>query len=524
MAVGDYIHAKEAGQARADTAERTHQHQRLPRQLLAQQARVPVPSPKLPGFAAIRPSRSTSIESRGPSASNGIQQPEHQVAQNGVDSHRDPFDTDVEGVDDSTIAGTSVMGAEDSHANAPLYSNGYRFQRPPVNPSYDYAKPEGLGNRAVKASGFDTDEAEADSSHAGSSLQEDDDDDDEDDADDADGEQTQTIHWDQRQNYHPPESSMKRVEDFWLASSRRALSKAPNPLAGESSSARVTISDAVKINRPPYANGARTEALPPRTVAVTPKGRFSPPKQPAYARYLLSPTRRTAGPRPPPARPASAADLHLKEVTEPELRSSGLERRHSARSPGVFDATNLECLDDDTMDAHSSSSESSGPASVIHSKEPTTSSKKRQFELDYPPEVLDQKSFEDLESESFDHVPASNPPAPPPTSPPPQPKEARTAAERVDLLLKLSDTERRNYLSSLAIDEWEECGDELMSQFGNILIKMKEARKARRKTAAAFEAEIKRRHNDVQNEEKDLASKLAEMREGGLGVLRRRSP
>ncbi|KAL1861991.1 hypothetical protein Plec18167_001225 [Paecilomyces lecythidis] len=517
MAVGDYIHAKEAG-----TAERTHQHQRLPRQLLAQQARVPVPSPKLPGFAAIRTSRSTSIESRGPSAPNGIQQPEHQVAQNGDDPHRDPFDTDVEGVDDSTIAGTSVMGAEDTHVAPPLYSNGYRFQRPLVNPSYNHAKPEGLANKSVKASGFDTDEAEVDSSHAGSSVQEDDDDDDDDDADDADGEETQKVHWDQRQNYRPPESSMKRVEDFWLASSRRAFSKAPNPLAGDSSSAHVTVSDAVKINRPPYTNGLRAEALP-RSVAVTPKGRFSPPKQPAYARYLLSPTRRASGPRPPPPRPASAADLNSKDGSEPELRSSGHERRHSARSPGVFDATNLESLDDDTMDTHSSS-ESSSPASVIHAKEPTTSSKKRQFELDYPPEVLHQKPFEDLESESFDYIPASNPPAPPPTSPPPQPQEARTAAERVALLIKLSDSDRRNYLSSLTMDDWEECGDELISRFSNILVKMKEARQARRKTAAAFEAEIKRRHDVVRNEEKDLATKLAEMKEGGLGVLRRQSP
>lgn len=514
MAVGDYVHAKEAGQSRADTGERTHQ--RLPRQLLAQQARVPVPSSKLPGFAAIRSSRSTSFEARGPSPSNGVQQPEHEVAQNGNDTHRDMFDTDVEGVDDSTIAGTSILGAEDAQLNAPTYSNGYHYQRPAANPSFDYAKSEGLGDRAMKASGFDTDEAEADESHADSSLQEDDDDD-----DDADGEQTQTIHWDQRQNYHPPEGSMKRVEDFWIAS-RRTFPKASNPLAGESSSARATISDAVKMNKLPYVNHVRTETLP-RNVAVTPKGRFSPPKQPAYARYLLSPTRRAGGPRPPPARPASVADLNLKEGAEPTLRPSVLERRHSARSPGTFDITNLDSLDDDTIDIHSSS-ESSGPASVIYSKDATTSNKKRQFESDYPPDILNQKSFEDLESESFDYVPASNPPAPPPTSPPPQPQEARNAAERVALLLKFTDSDRRNYLSSLSMDEWEECGDEMISQFSDILTKMKEARQARRKTAAAFEAEIKRRHDAVQDQDKELAMKLAEMREGGLGVLKGRTP
>ena len=92
--------------------------------------------------------------------------------------------------------------------------------------------------------------------------------------------------------------------------------------------------------------------------------------------------------------------------------------------------------------------------------------------------------------------------------------------ERVALVKGLPDVDRREYLSSLPLTEWEEFGDALISEFGLMLIRIKEARSARRKTAARFEGEIRRRHEMVQKRDTEIDHRLADMKKGGLGVLR----
>jgi hypothetical protein len=151
---------------------------------------------------------------------------------------------------------------------------------------------------------------------------------------------------------------------------------------------------------------------------------------------------------------------------------------------------------------------------------PPSSPKKRPFVSDYSEELLDKKSFSDLQDESFDYTPPSDQAL----AISPQPQPAQTAAERLSLLLTLSNEGRHAYLSNLSIEEWEECGDELITEFSSMLLKMKEARHARRKTAAAFETEIKRRHDQTQIRDAELGKKLAEMKAGGMGVLRGVTP
>lgn len=90
--------------------------------------------------------------------------------------------------------------------------------------------------------------------------------------------------------------------------------------------------------------------------------------------------------------------------------------------------------------------------------------------------------------------------------------------------MKLSEEDRQTYFSNLSIDEWEECGDQLLDEFSKLLSEMKELRRARRRTAAMFEAEIKRRHDAVREESSDLDKKLNEMKTGGAEVLRGRTP
>jgi hypothetical protein len=57
-----------------------------------------------------------------------------------------------------------------------------------------------------------------------------------------------------------------------------------------------------------------------------------------------------------------------------------------------------------------------------------------------------------------------------------------------------------------------------------MMVKMKDLRHARRKTAAVFEAEVRRRHEMVEEQSTEITGKFEEMRAGGAEVLRGRSP
>jgi hypothetical protein len=90
-------------------------------------------------------------------------------------------------------------------------------------------------------------------------------------------------------------------------------------------------------------------------------------------------------------------------------------------------------------------------------------------------------------------------------------------------LLGLSEQDRQTYLSRMSVDEWEDCGDQLIDRFSHLLTEMKQLRRARRRTAAIFENEILRRHDQVEKQDSELSMKLNEMRSGGVEVLRGRS-
>ncbi|KAJ5150021.1 hypothetical protein N7448_001599 [Penicillium atrosanguineum] len=75
----------------------------------------------------------------------------------------------------------------------------------------------------------------------------------------------------------------------------------------------------------------------------------------------------------------------------------------------------------------------------------------------------------------------------------------------------------------MSVDEWEDCGDQLIDRFSHLLTEMKNLRRARRQTAAIFEAEMRRRHEEVEVQDAELSTKLNEMRTGGVEVLRGRS-
>lgn len=520
MGVGDYVHSKEAGQPRVPADLGPSQ-----RQLRAEQAKVEVPvthlgEPNNNGRAAsprFQPPVTLPVQSRS--------SPEHGVP-------RDMFDTDVEGVDDSTITGTSVFNFDDGRSQSP--SNAKLAEKTSPRPSYlpRPTRPHrsswygGLGDKAMKKAGFDSDDTEVTSSQVTSSV-----------AEDGDDEKSQEPNgWYLSHKHRSVEEPLsKRLENFWSASKRMPSTSMEQVNAGPQPPASVnTVPEPQprKLGHMLAPTGPRKITIP-HSMSATPRTRFSPPKPSLLDRLDISPTRHGSEPPPQTSRTLSMAALHPAEDSDHEDDAPGIDetirmssRRISDHSVNAFDITNLSNLsrDDDEMMQDPFFSRSTAKRgrrnTVIHTR-------KRHLEADYPPEVLYQKSFADLQAEPFDKAPTPTPPpikspSLPPAAPPIS--DTQSPNDAVSQLRRLTDQDRQTHLARMSVDEWEDCGDQLIDRFGHLLTEMKKLRRARRRTAAVFEAEVRRRHEQVELQNSELSAKLEEMRTGGAEVLRGRSP
>lgn len=531
MGVGDYVHSKEAGpRAPADLGPSQ-------RKLKAEQAKVGLPTTYLDEINTNGKAVPRSFQPFNAPPDQFRPLSENLHTQNGT--LRDPFDTDVEGVDDSTIAGTSVFGYEDGQSQPPSNANVVETTTSP-RPSYLprptrehrnswYGGGLGLGDEVMKKAGFDSDDAGDTTSQATSSTG-------------ADDEQSEapsgwpTAHPTAHKHKHrsTEEPLSKRLENFWSAS-RRTSSKPIGTVTAESQPP-VPINIASEP-QPPRKLGhmlpptsARKIVLP-HSMSGTPRTRFSPPKPSLLDRLDISPTRH--GSEPPPQ---TGRTISMTAFQEPDISEVGSHHdldetirigssRSSEHSAYPFDITNISDLDRDDDD------------DMVHDPFLTRSTKrerrntvirtnKRQLEGDYPPQLLYQKSFGELQAEPFDKAPTPTPlPVKSPPLPPNPPLLAgmQSPNDAVSQLLRVTDQDRQAYLSRMSVNEWEDCGDQLIDRFSHLLTEMKQLRRARRRTAAVFEDEVLRRHEQIETQNSELSMKLNEMRTGGAEVLRGRS-
>ncbi|KAJ5368620.1 uncharacterized protein N7496_008380 [Penicillium cataractarum] len=556
MGVGDYVHSREAGQPRTTGNLPPSQ-----RQLRAEQAKVEVPNnyfkePVMNGLGLSRAFQASPVPSdQSRDLPENIPPPANRGG-----GRRDAFDTDVEAIDDSTIAGTSVFGFDDRQSQAPSTVNAGGETTSP-RPSY-LPRPTrrsgresfygGLGDKAMKKAGFDTsDDGEDTASQLTSSIG-------------GDDEMTEVIQeptkpaapeepmtsteprepggWYLPHKHRSGEEPLsKRLENFWSASKRASQSIDQVQAEARQSGAMDIVPDAQprKLGHMLPPPGARKITLP-HSMSGTPRTRFSPPKPSLLEQLEISPTRRSSeryGSEPPPqgGRMLSMTAFHPAEHTDDDSQhDNGIDetirissRRHSGHSTHAFDMTNMSDLnhEDDELThdpflSHQTSTKRGRRNTVIKTK-------KRQLEADYPPQLLYQKSFTDLQAEPFDKAPTPTP-SPPAKSPslPPNNRlisNSHSPDDTASQLLQLADQDRQAYLSRMSVDEWEDCGDQLIDRFSHLLTQMKNLRRARRRTAAVFEAEVKRRHELVEAQDSELSTKLNEMRTGGAEVLRGRS-
>ena len=146
---------------------------------------------------------------------------------------------------------------------------------------------------------------------------------------------------------------------------------------------------------------------------------------------------------------------------------------------------------------------------------------KRGRDLDYSQAQLATMSFQQLKDEAF-HI---DPQAPKVLLP--LEVEGGALAGKLEFLLKVKDSEERNaqqgaFLKSLPIEEYEECGDIIVDRFGEMVKRFKQARQERRKAAKAFEGEVARREESVRGKIDAFEKDFSRLKQSGEDVVRKR--
>ena len=146
---------------------------------------------------------------------------------------------------------------------------------------------------------------------------------------------------------------------------------------------------------------------------------------------------------------------------------------------------------------------------------------KRSRDIDYSLDELSSMTFSQLQDEPFHHDPkATKPPLPPEIADAPLP-------QKLDYILSLKDDPGNNkqhhralFFSSLPIEQYDDCGDLIVQKFADIVSKFKDARQQRRKVAREFEAEVTKREARVRAKMGAVEKDLGRLRRGGEEVVR----
>ena len=145
---------------------------------------------------------------------------------------------------------------------------------------------------------------------------------------------------------------------------------------------------------------------------------------------------------------------------------------------------------------------------------------KRSRGIDYSLDELSSMTFSQLQDEAFHHDPKGTE-----LSLPPEIADA-PLPQKLDYIMALKDDSSKKehqqvaFFSSLPIEQYEDCGDLIVQRFADIVSKFKEARQQRRKVAREFEDEVAKREERVRGKMGAVEKDLGRLRRGGEEVVR----
>lgn len=531
MRVGAFIRAKASQNENATSQENGQTTAVRPsRQRLADLARVTVPATRVGGVPQSPLQRS--------GHKNGISPSQARLPeQNNVESRdppfRDMFDTDVETIDDSTTT-ASFVGDSNQQPPHEIYPpndrNPPQSFRPSLEPDYTKNTTNGyqsLAERLVSELGSDPEEDYG--QEIGGHYPQDNDDEPADEGPGNSDEDTQVLDLESNKATNGEPLSWQRIEAVLREGHPQHEQGPTAPSSQPHASPRHEFEE---VNDPrdvaQQENGEFHNLLAPKALSRLPvnsrfgqRSRFTTPN--SYTAQLDASNGENLINSRPVLRPASAPGVPIspESANDPNF-SAGIDaegynqeisvRNDQYNQTGAFDTTDLSALDESDSNYNQATYASLrlstlSPVSVKRDHHTA-------FTPDYPPNILQSKTYADLKAESFDYNPAPPPPIFPPQEPP------LPLTEKLDRLKNLTEDQRQAFFSSLSIDQWEESGDWILERFSILLNKEKEARRQRREVASVFENEIERRYESVEQEGEVINKRLEEMRTGGMGVLK----
>ncbi|KAI4733528.1 hypothetical protein E4T50_15911 [Aureobasidium sp. EXF-12298] len=134
-------------------------------------------------------------------------------------------------------------------------------------------------------------------------------------------------------------------------------------------------------------------------------------------------------------------------------------------------------------------------------------------DLDYEPDELYAKDFDDLQREPFDGAPRED------IHDAPSDPSSKPLEERLSAFTELDTHRQKELFASLDIEQWEEAGDWFQKRFSDIFDKLKAARRNRRELASQFEQRIAQRQQALTKKRKITDDTLSEMKRTGKLVL-----
>ena len=184
-----------------------------------------------------------------------------------------------------------------------------------------------------------------------------------------------------------------------------------------------------------------------------------------------------------------------------------------------------------TDSAGNSISEQHGEASTSHPHHPRNHKRKRS--LDYGSNELSNMDYvQDLQSESFDSFPSltnlsSTHNLPSPSLPladrlrniynTPMPHGSNNAPVHPS---NDKAARARAFFASLQIDQYEECGDLLLDGFRDVMDRLRQARREKRKAARGMEELVAKREEWVRRKRGVLETELGRLRGAGVAVVK----
>lgn len=139
--------------------------------------------------------------------------------------------------------------------------------------------------------------------------------------------------------------------------------------------------------------------------------------------------------------------------------------------------------------------------------------KRRHVSADYDDMALSSMKFTDLQNEPFDFDPGvvnvqnRNMPM------------GNTLEEKLVQYQHHGYSEQRSFFGNMSLDEWEKAGDWFADQFSDVMKKLRDARRSKRRMIQDFEDEAAMREEAVRTRSDNIDRKLQTMKENGLRVV-----